>query len=180
MPAQLTNVNGTLFFRADGPGTRFELWKSDGSLAGTVLVKDINPGNNDSNPSNLTNVDGILYFSANDGVNGGELWKSDGTAAGTVLVKDIRAGSLGSTTGPFTNVGGTLYFTANDGVNGSELWKSDGTASGTVRISDVSSNNEPFSCSSQFYQRWGHSLFHRQRRRAWEKSDGHPDWDSSP
>src|SRR5205814_318996 len=43
-PDQLTAVNGTLFFVADDPTNAFELWKSDGTAAGTVLVKDINHG----------------------------------------------------------------------------------------------------------------------------------------
>jgi ELWxxDGT repeat protein len=72
---QLTNVNGTLFFRANDGATGFELWKSDGTAAGTVLVKDINPGRSDSFPIYLTNVNGTLFFSADDGTNGKELWK---------------------------------------------------------------------------------------------------------
>src|SRR5262249_53540670 len=40
----LTNVNGTLFFRANDGTNGYELWKSDGTTAGTVLVKDIRPG----------------------------------------------------------------------------------------------------------------------------------------
>ena len=40
----LTNVNGTLFFAADDGTHGNELWKSDGTAAGTVLVKDINTG----------------------------------------------------------------------------------------------------------------------------------------
>uniref|UniRef100_UPI00056C1DDD hypothetical protein n=1 Tax=Microcystis aeruginosa TaxID=1126 RepID=UPI00056C1DDD len=68
-----------------------ELWKSDGTAAGTVLVKDINPGSSSSYPGSLTAVGNTLFFTAYDGLGGSgtELWKSDGTAAGTVLVKDI-------------------------------------------------------------------------------------------
>ena len=58
-----------------------ELWKTDGTAAGTVLVKDIRSGASGSYPHNLTNVNGTLFFTANDGTNGYELWKSDGTAA---------------------------------------------------------------------------------------------------
>ena len=44
LPRNLTNVNGTLFFTADDGTNGRELWKSDGTAAGTVLVKDISPG----------------------------------------------------------------------------------------------------------------------------------------
>jgi ELWxxDGT repeat protein len=135
--SQLTNVNGILYFQADDGVNGDELWKSDGTEAGTVLVKDINVGSDSSDASDLTNVNGTLYFQATDGVNGYELWKSDGTEAGTVLVKDINAGSSGSSIQYLTNVNGTLYFRADDGVNGDELWKSDGTAAGTVLVKDI-------------------------------------------
>ncbi len=40
----LTNVNGTLVFKADDDTYGEELWQSDGTDSGTVLVKDIRPG----------------------------------------------------------------------------------------------------------------------------------------
>ena len=42
-PSSLTGVGGTLFFTADDGIHGRELWKSDGTKAGTVLVKDIDP-----------------------------------------------------------------------------------------------------------------------------------------
>ncbi|MCP4657090.1 MAG: DUF11 domain-containing protein, partial [bacterium] len=136
-PADLTNVNGTLYFQAYDGVNGHELWKSDGTSAGTVMVKDIIPGGASLGMGNLTNVNGTLYFWANDGVNGVELWKSDGTAGGTVMVKDIYPGSSNSNPALLTNVNGTLYFRGYDGVNGYELWKSDGTAGGTVMVKDI-------------------------------------------
>src|SRR4051812_42691433 len=59
-----------------------ELWKTDGTPARTLLVRDIRPGTKSSNPSQLTDVNGALYFTADDGIHGEELWKSDGTLAG--------------------------------------------------------------------------------------------------
>jgi ELWxxDGT repeat protein len=138
----LTNVNGTLFFTA-GQGSLalsffdLELWKSDGSPAGTVLVKDINPGIGASNPHRLTNVNGTLFFAADDGTTGTELWKSNGTAAGTVLVRDINAGSGSSHPANLTNLNGTLFFTAESLATGRELWRSSGTALGTVVERDI-------------------------------------------
>ena len=91
-PSYLTAVGGTLFFTADDGVHGRELWKSDGTRAGTVLVKDIDPRRattTTKRPASLTDVGGTLFFTADDGVHGPELWKSDGTKAGTVLVKDI-------------------------------------------------------------------------------------------
>jgi ELWxxDGT repeat protein len=141
-PNFLTDVNGTLFFIANDGTTGNELWKSDGTAAGTVLVKDINPGPEGSRSVFLTDVNGTLFFNANDGANGYELWKSDGTEAGTVLVKDIWPGAVGpipasSVPANLTDVNGTLYFQCNDGSHGDELWKSDGTEAGTVLIKDI-------------------------------------------
>ncbi len=123
----LTNVNGTLFFRATDGTTGPELWRSDGTEAGTVRVKDINPGTTGSNPFGLTNVNGTLFFTATDTTGGTELWKSDGTEAGTVRVKDINPGSSFGFVGSsfpsnLTNVNGTLFFSAADGTTGAELW----------------------------------------------------------
>ena len=134
----MVEVTNTLFFTASDGTNGAELWKSDGTTAGTALVKDLFVGTAGSAPSNLTNVNGTLFFTANDGTNGAELWKSDGTTAGTVLVKDIAPGTTGSAAANFTVlVTNTLFFTANDGTNGTELWKSDGTTAGTVLVKDL-------------------------------------------
>ena len=125
-PSDLTNVNGKLYFGANGGKLGVELWQSDGTAVGTNMIKDIIPGSESSDPSDMTNVNGTLYFVANDGdgvgAHGRELWKTDGTAAGTVMVKDINPGPNGSSTGNLKNVDGTLFFRAHDATNGDELW----------------------------------------------------------
>ncbi len=135
-------ANGSFYFEATTPGTGFELWKSDGTDAGTVMVKDINPASvfSDSHPSLFTYINGVVFFVAWDGIHGTELWKSDGTDAGTVMVKDIKplSGSgVSSVQGGLTNFNNTLYFAADDGINGTELWTSDGTDAGTVMVKDI-------------------------------------------
>lgn len=140
-PTSLADVNGTLFLSAESGSTGVELWKSDGSVGGTVLVKDIRSGR-DSSPSRLTNIGGTLFFRANDGSTGVDLWKSDGTEAGTMLVADINFATSSSNPDFLTNLNGTVYFTATNGTpaqggNGIELWRSDGTNEGTVLVKDI-------------------------------------------
>jgi ELWxxDGT repeat protein len=132
-PDHFTEVNGIVYFAAtDASGDR-ELWRTDGTTAGTYRVADIN-NSGSSNPVNLTNVNGTLFFSADDGTHGRELWKFDGTTAS--MVKDIHNGG-GSDPRWLVNVNGTLFFTADDGTSGRELWKSDGTEANTVLVKDI-------------------------------------------
>ena len=143
-------MNGTLFFSADDGTNGNELWKSDGTAAGTVLVKDINPGSSSSYPGNLTNVNGTLFFAANDGT-GHELWKSDGTAAGTVLVKDItRLPAASGLPRPPDERERDAVLQRQRRAHGDELWKSDGTAAGTVLVKDIDTAPDGFTTSSPF------------------------------
>ncbi len=136
---QMTNVNGTLFFSADDPTYGIQLWKSNGTEAGTVMVSESMAQNGSTYPSGLTNLNGKLIFTA-EGPDGHELWTSDGTAAGTIRLKDIAAGpssSMAQHNSRFVVNGSTAYFFADDGINGRELWKTNGTAAGTVLVKDV-------------------------------------------
>src|SRR3712207_415264 len=72
--------NALLFAIEDGIHG-LELWRTDGTAAGTRLVKDICPGACSAGPSHLTVSNGLLFFTANDGAHGIELWRTDGTAA---------------------------------------------------------------------------------------------------
>ena len=135
-PGAYTQVGTVAYFVAGTPTTGAELWKTDGTSAGTSLVRDIRPGSESSGIKFLTNVNGTLFFGATDGANGYELWKSDGTAAGTVMVQNIHP-TAGSNPASLRNVGGVLYFSADDGVNGYELWRSNGTAAGTTLVRNI-------------------------------------------
>jgi ELWxxDGT repeat protein len=139
-PERLTEYNGKLLFRARTPGEGVEPWISDGTEAGTFLLKDINDNpsvsTGNSNADNFTLYNGLVYFKARDAANGDELWVTDGTTAGTAMLKNIHPTANGN---PIDIVvfNDLLFFTANDGTNSSELWVSDGTEAGTQLFLDI-------------------------------------------
>ena len=142
----ITSLFGKMIFRANDGSTGYEIWISDGTAAGTKLLKDIYPGSSSSSPSYCCQFGNYVYFSANDGTNGYELWRTDGTAAGTTLFVDIYAGSSSSYPYYMHVVGDKMYFRANNGTTGYELWVSDGTKAGTVLVKDIypgSSSSSP-------------------------------------
>ncbi|MFA6059849.1 MAG: ELWxxDGT repeat protein [Taibaiella sp.] len=128
-----------VYFLADDGVHGQELWVSDGTTAGTTMVKDINPGTEGSYPIYLKAFNESLVFQAYDPSHGVELWVSNGTAAGTQMLKDINPGTEHSNPGAFMAFKGKLYFNADNGVNGNELWVSDGTVAGTQMLKDIDS-----------------------------------------
>jgi ELWxxDGT repeat protein len=129
-------INGVAYYACDDGVHGTELWRSDGTSAGTYLVKDINPGSGASSPAELVNLHDYLIFTADNGTNGREIWVSDGTATGTIMLRDINPSASSGPTG-LTVCGDAVYFTANDGSNGAELWKT-GVATGTtVLVKDI-------------------------------------------
>jgi ELWxxDGT repeat protein len=129
---------GRVFFQANDGTNGLQPWVSDGTAAGTFMLKNINPtGVSGSYPCEFTEANGQVFFHATSADEGRELWKTDGTTAGTVLVKDINPGVADSSFGDLYVVGNKLVFFANTLAGGFEPWVSDGTAAGTVQLADV-------------------------------------------
>ena len=122
-PSNLTNLNGTLYFAADN-GTGPELYKSDGTSTGTVLVADLNskPGIG-SSPQSMVLMGGFIYFTANSDTTGRELFKLNPAGGTPTVVKDINLGIASANVSDLTVIGTTIYFTADPGTRVRELWK---------------------------------------------------------
>jgi ELWxxDGT repeat protein len=113
-----------------------ELWKSDGTAKGTVMVMKINPRGS-STPQYITAVGSRhIFFQASDGNagegmgSGSELWMTDGTTAGTKRVTEINPADNSAAPLYMTLSGGKLFFRATDGRKGYELWMVDPGATG--------------------------------------------------
>src|SRR5204863_7657452 len=127
-PSNLTPTeNGTVIFLANDGLHGFELWKSKGSAAETMLVRDINPGPADSMQFNdalpvIYQVNHATLFTASDGIHGMELWSTDGLPQHTAMLQDIAPGPGSSAPFSFVEVGTKIFFSANDNSTGRELW----------------------------------------------------------
>ncbi|EPX61618.1 hypothetical protein D187_010237 [Cystobacter fuscus DSM 2262] len=142
-PYKLTVVGGQLLFFRYIPGTdsgHTELWRSDGTEAGTVLVRDMGPDSSLSFSQVL--VGNTLFFVFTDAEHGTELWRTDGTAEGTVLVKDIQAGPASAYPAHLQKLGTSVFFLTSTPSYGSELWRTDGTSEGTVRVRELSADSD--------------------------------------
>ncbi len=131
--ALLVSHQGLVFFTADA-GTGTQLWRTDGTAAGTIQLTNLATDPNDE-PRHLTSAGAQLYFMwGNDA--GGALWMSDGTVAGTQPVPGAPARVHVQTHSFAAMQDGTLFFVGAD-AGGRELWKTDGTSAGTQRVVDL-------------------------------------------
>ncbi len=116
----------TLYFSANNIYQGTELWATDGTAAGTRMVKDLNPGKPGSGIYSIPAGGGVMYLiQTNEGSNVQTDYKTDGTAAGTVPVAHGIKGLGGQHTVGWK---GELYaFTRTAAPDGWALSKSDGT-----------------------------------------------------
>lgn len=121
---ELATAGGMFIFRGNDNTNGVEPWVSDGTLAGTQLLKDINPGTAGCDIRQLTSVGDLVYFSAYNVLHGYQLWRTDGTLEGTVMVTNFFPGPASTASFPvhLKTTGNVLTFTADNGINGSELW----------------------------------------------------------
>lgn len=145
-PVEFVDIDGTMYFRARDDLTGNELWKTDGTPAGTQMVVELISGSASGLPTSITNgfqaqmlrVGDDLFFSGRDATTGDmELFKTDGTAAGTSLVLDIDDPTQGSFPAMLGTIDDKLLFAATSSAEGRELWISDGTEAGTQIVADL-------------------------------------------
>lgn len=153
--------NNKIFFAGYTNDSKSEPWITDGTEAGTTMLKNIGysfglfPLDFDSYPSEFTALGFKTLFVAtysNESITDRELFITDGTTAGTNRLKNINATYFDAVSNAklLRNIGDRVIFVANDGIHGSELWVTDGTTAGTFMLKDIYTG-APESAISQFY-----------------------------
>ena len=121
----VTLPNGRLLLRDDADGFP-ELWRTDGTLEGTVFVHHFEAGSRETPAADALDLgDGRAVFRGADHTHGAEPWITDGTSAGTYRLADLAPGAAGSFPANFRVVGQDLYFTIDPSGEGqpSEVWR---------------------------------------------------------
>jgi ELWxxDGT repeat protein len=132
--------NGKYYFSASTPTYGTEMYMTDGTTAGTKVLKDIVAGSGSGGGKILNITANKFYYIANDGVTGNELYISDGTTPGTSFLKDMVPGVASPTVQFYNNtntINDNFYFISTTATEGTELWFTDGTTSGTKLVSDI-------------------------------------------
>lgn len=132
-------ASGRLVFLRRTAEHGFEPWVSDGTLAGTRLLKDTVPGSTakgDGSQSHTANLGSLLLWSGAAPGSGGAVWRTDGTPGGTFA---LPASPDSSTFDPGTWFAGSsrLWWGQGRSGDGSEVWVTDGTVAGTHFVLDA-------------------------------------------
>lgn len=141
--SELVNIGRVVYFMAGDDVQDMDLWRTDGTVEGTYMVKDMPARRIGSNfVGEMFAMNDTLYFSATNGSYAGtyNLWRSDGTEDGTYIIADQCPAHY-----DYCIVGGdTVYFPVWVGGAYCDLWKSDGTSDGTVRVAGPLQNPGEF------------------------------------
>ncbi len=132
---RVVEMGGVLYFIADDGDSGWELWRSDGTVSGSYIVKDIRGEECETTQNITTGEDEVTC------TNPSSIW--DRTHDGVFMPAEIVAGNE------------RIFFTAynqwrDDTWSAADLWVSDGTEEGTQLVKDLWPGWDYFCCGQEF------------------------------
>lgn len=131
------NYHGRYLFASSDSLTGTELGISDGTVAGTRMIKDFIKGEQGLHPEWMTLFKNRVFFVGRDSLFRAEVWSTDGSDTGTRLEFYISKFTARSNIWGMKNIGDHLLMVAQDSSHGDELWVSDGSSNGTRLLKDL-------------------------------------------
>lgn len=130
-------IGSSVYFAADDGKSGRELWRSDGTVAGTQLVHDLAPGAASAEVEQVTPFNGGVAFVAAAVSGDREVWWTDGTAGGLVQLSNLSVGGFQTSIKALHASSTHLFFAALEPLTGYEVHASDGTAGSAVLLADM-------------------------------------------
>lgn len=129
-------IDNKLLFSALTVEHGSELWRTDGTLEGTSLIKDLIPGSFSSFPKFFTQADNTIYFIASAENRENILWKTDGTSEGTIKVQGFgfSSNNIPTRVSEITAAKENIFIHVAE----SSLWTGDGSGAELLKLKEFS------------------------------------------
>ncbi|MEZ6120232.1 MAG: hypothetical protein R3C28_27175 [Pirellulaceae bacterium] len=131
----LTKIGDHIYFVGNDGIHGNEVWRTDGTVDGTAMVRDIAPGFPGSTVLSCCGFGAVgdrIVFSATNSEFGNQVWGTDGTEVGTEVLTNTQDGAFNATA--LVEWNGFVYFAGRVG----QVWRTDGTPQGTEFVTEVS------------------------------------------
>ncbi|MEJ7590445.1 MAG: hypothetical protein WKF77_02780 [Planctomycetaceae bacterium] len=131
-PGEFFQYGDTSWFTNTSTRGTIELWRTDGTQAGTKFVFDTTQAGGGATQIPIAGINGQLLFQAFDPLHGIEIWITDNTPAGAHLLKDLAPGTFDSIViDSITYKNEVLLQIYDTSLQRSGFFRTDGTAEGT-------------------------------------------------